>query len=255
MNSLDDPALEESMSEERYVPNVIKAFVTQEVKAVNAASREILHLITNATVDRAGDIVEPKGAEIANFMRNPIVMADHGHTIDKVVGHAMSIEVSDKGISARTKFRDTPLGREAFALAKEGLGGWSIGFRPINFDPIKTDTGKTKGFQFKQWELLEYSIVAIPCNPDVVQNAITRGLISKELSRVFFDPIEEPKPTVEAVAGDGPTVEAPKSEVQLTLRGKEAGAAIEAAKRMALSTAIPEMESRIAAALRSLRHV
>ena len=238
-----------SESTEFYTPNVVKAFVSQEVKAVNNDSREVLHLITNATVDRAGDIVEPKGAEIANFMRNPVVMADHGHSIDKIVGRATAIEVSDKGIMARTQFRDTPLGREAFALAKEGIGGWSIGFRPISFDPIKDGKGMTKGFTFKQWELLEYSIVAIPCNPDIVTNAITRGLVSKDNAGVFFMPTEEAKPTVEAVADDGPNAEIPKAAVQVA--GIEA--ATKTIQRAVRVTTIAEAAERMWAGLKEIR--
>ncbi len=238
------------MDDEILAPNIVKAFVTQEIKAVNKTSREVLHLITTASVDRAGDIVEPKGAEIANFMKNPLVMADHAYSIDRVIGRAMALEVSDKGISARTQFRDTPLGREAFALASEGLGGWSIGFRPMKFEPIKDGKGITKGFMFKQWELLEYSIVAIPCNPDIVQNAITRGLVTPDNAAVFFSIQKgdaESKPSKDA--GDSPTAEAGVSSVIHPAMIGVVGRKLDRARR---SFAISEAASRINAVIEEI---
>jgi hypothetical protein len=44
-----------------------------EVKAINRDEREVLHLISTKARDRGGDIVEPKGAVLKNFKRNPVV--------------------------------------------------------------------------------------------------------------------------------------------------------------------------------------
>ena len=192
--------------EEQIVPNVLRAFVTQEIKAINAESKEILHLITTASVDRAGAVVEPAGAEMANFMRNPVVTANHDHEIQSIIGRAVDISISEKGISARTRFRDTPLGRDAFQLAAEGLGGWSVVFRPMKYEPIKAEKG-ISGHRFKQWELLAYGLVVIPCNQDIVQSAIGRGLVAKEHVPVFFSVPQDPEPSAEPEAVPEPNAE------------------------------------------------
>lgn len=173
------------MGEERYCGNYVRAFCSQVVKAKNDAEREILHLITSASVDRYGDIVEPGGAQLENFLKNPIVMVDHDYRTERVIGKAVALTVEGDGIVARTRFRDTPLAREAYALAAEGLGGWSIGFRPIEYDS-RQEKGKTLGFRFKKWELLEYSMVPIPANQDAVMNAIQRGFVTQEHAASFF---------------------------------------------------------------------
>lgn len=169
-------------------PNVLRMCVTPKVAAKNDTEREIVHLITNASMDRAGDIVDPAGAELANYKRNPVVMADHEYRIGAVVGRAVDIFVSTDGLRARTRFRDTPLALDAYKLASEGLGGWSIGFRPIEYDSITDEKGRHKGFRFSKWELLEYSIVAIPMNQEIVQGAVRRGLVQEGHVRTFFTP-------------------------------------------------------------------
>jgi HK97 family phage prohead protease len=183
--------------EDDLVPNFLKAYCATTVKAVNKDTREVAHLITTANPDRVGDVVDAKGADLANYLRHPVVMANHSYQIQDIIGRAVSLTVGDDGIFARTKYRDTPLGKDAFNLAAEGLGAWSIGFRPTKYKAMKDDKGQTKGFHFTEWEMLEYSQVAIPMNPDAVQNAIQRGWVSQENLKTFFR-IESAEPPKEA---------------------------------------------------------
>lgn len=181
---------ENTQQEVELLPTVTdqRAFVHHKIKAVNKELREILHMITTPTTDRAGDIIDPKGADISNYLRNPIVLVNHSYDAPRdVIGRALSIEVRDDGITARTKFRDTALARDAFALAAEGLGGWSIGFRPQKYTAIRDEKGMLKGFHFTRWELLEYSLVAIPMNQEIVNNMVKQGLIHPENLPVFVE--------------------------------------------------------------------
>jgi HK97 family phage prohead protease len=180
------------------VANYQRAVVNPELKASNAETQEVAHLISTASIDRGGDIVEPGGVDLANFLRNPVVMRNHSYQTQDIIGKATSISVEKDGIWARTTFRDTEVGREAFALSKEGLGGWSIGFRPIEYESIKDDKGHHRGVHFKTWELLEYSQVPIPMNADAVQSAVQRGLVSEANVNLFFK-VEKPqeKPEVD----------------------------------------------------------
>ena len=157
-----------------------RACVQPEVKAVNSETKEVVHLISNARTDRAGDVVEPGGVQLDNYMRNPIVMIDHDYSVTNIIGRAESIEIGEGGVYARTKFQtDTQLGRDAWALVKGGFArSWSIGFKPLEHEAIK-DGKQIKGFHFKTWELLEYSLVAIPMNPDAVMGLAAKGVIDK----------------------------------------------------------------------------
>lgn len=206
--------------EDELVPSYARTLCCTTIKAVNKAEREVAHVITTNAPDRVGDTVQAGGADLTNYLRHPVVMADHSYSIDRIIGRAVNLTVDENGIFARTKYRDTPLGRDAFNLAAEGLGAWSIGFRPISFKAIKDEKGTHKGFNFTKWELLEYSQVAIPMNPDAIQNAITRGWVAPEHVKTFFR-VEEPvEPT--KVAELAPNAESVPRALRLTPAGIEA---------------------------------
>jgi len=185
------------MSDTLQIANYQRAAVRPEVKASNDDKREVLHLISTGSIDRAGDVVEPGGAQLDNFLKNPVVMRNHSYLTQDIIGRATSVTIDKDGIWSRTQFRDTEVGREAMALSKEGLGGWSVGFRPVTHEAIEDEKGAFKGIRFKEWELLEYSQVPIPMNQDAVQSAVQRGLVSEAHINLFFDVTEPGKPTDE----------------------------------------------------------
>ncbi len=234
----------EQVEEDVLLPNTIRMFCATEIKAINKAEREVAHLITTTNPDRVGDVVEAAGADLGNYLKHPVVVANHSYRIEDIIGRAMSLTVEDGRIFARTKYRDTPLGRDAFNLASEGLGAWSIGFRPIKTAAMKDEKGQTKGFHFKTWELLEYSQVAIPMNPDAVQNAITRGLVDANHIKTFFrvEPSAEPCEKAAPVPNAEPArvnVHAPTEAAVQAIRRATAAIdqmiAIEAARERMLS--------------------
>ncbi len=107
-----------------------------------------------------GDVLEASGADLSNYRRNPIVLFNHdpshpvgtaslsrnGNAIDGVITFA------PQGASQKSD--------EVCELAKAGvLSGVSVGFDPIDASPYPL------GFRITKWELLEVSLVAIPCNP------------------------------------------------------------------------------------------
>ena len=209
---------------------VLSGWSPIEIKAVNDDSREILHLITTASRDRMDDIVEPKGARLQNYRKNPVVLVDHRYSIDSVIGRCVGIDAADDGLYARTRFEDFPLSDAAYNLAKAKLGGWSIGFRPLKrhtikqgkdqkckrctelFDKLAEGKGpgdyvpECWGTHYAEWELLEYSCVAIPANQDVVNNAVSAGLVPADHVSKFFL-VQAPQRPEESAAG-GPTADA-----------------------------------------------
>jgi HK97 family phage prohead protease len=211
--------------------------INPEVKASNEADREVLHLISTAAIDRAGDIVEPGGVDLGNYTKNPIVMRNHSYLTQDIIGRATKITVDDDGIWARTRFRDSEVGREAFKLSAERLGGWSVGFRPIEFDSIKDDKGNHKGIRFKRWELLEYSQVPIPMNQEAVQAAVQRGLVSAAHVNLFFN-VEAVEPPVEKTASDGTKAEPQRIDIHPAML-----AIARAQRRLDLAAAAEQIEN------------
>lgn len=133
---------------------------TQSQSGNALGARQIRIIASTRARDRAGDIVEPRGALLENYKRNPVILRDHNPSL--VVGSA-EIAVFDDRIEAIVTFSPegiSPEADKACAQAKAGdLRGASIGLDPIEAEPLSGG-----GYHIIKWELLEISLVAIPCN-------------------------------------------------------------------------------------------
>jgi HK97 family phage prohead protease len=139
-------------------------------------ARQIRVVASTPTPDRAGDVMVPRGCMADAYFANPIVLADHDPT--KPIGTA-KLDIADDHVGALIDF--APAGASAkadeyCALAKAGvLKTVSIGFAPIEFEPIKG-----AGYRYAKWELMEISLVAVPANPEaLVVNRSAQSAVAK----------------------------------------------------------------------------
>ena len=87
--------------------------------------------ISTDSVDRHGDIVEPSGADLDAFRRNPVVMWAHDYR-NLPIGRAEQVRVEGNALRASVLWAPTDFAGEVAELYRRGyLRGWSIGFRPI----------------------------------------------------------------------------------------------------------------------------
>lgn len=172
------------------------AFVP-EIRKIDDEARTVTHLITSDALDRMGDVIDVAGWDFKNFMRSPRVFVDHDYRIEKLIGRATNLTRTGKGIEATTQFTDVGLGAYAFDLVKsEFAGEWSVGFRGNDSHWITDHEGPCEtceavlrrkkkprylGRHFTSQELLEYSLVGIPANPEAVTLAISKGFDPGEL--------------------------------------------------------------------------
>jgi hypothetical protein len=127
--------------------------------------RQIRVRASDATPDRAKDVMVPSGCRIENYVKNNIVLADHDAT--KPIGNA-EIDVLPDYVDALITFAPAGISAKAdeyCGLAKaDVIKSVSVGFDPIEAEPIKGG-----GFRYKQWELMELSVLGgVPCNPNAV---------------------------------------------------------------------------------------
>lgn len=155
---------------------------TTEVKQIG--ERKMSFTITTASVDRDGDTIDPKGWDMSSYMKNPVVLWAHDYSCPPV-GKAVNIQSTDKGIQADVEF--TPPGMNPFAdqihdMCKSGfLNATSVGFVGKEADQA---TDRKYGMDFKKQELLEFSIVPVPSNPEALAQ---RGIKNDELKRYAKD--------------------------------------------------------------------
>ncbi|MCH1550877.1 MAG: HK97 family phage prohead protease [Pseudomonadales bacterium] len=117
-------------------------------------------IASTPTPDRDGDIVEPKGASYA--LPFPL-LASHDH--DLPVGEVIEANATPVGIEVVARLPKNS-GLEyvdrAIKQVKAGLiKAFSIGFRPLVSEPLKSGARL-----FKQIEIFELSLVAVPANAE-----------------------------------------------------------------------------------------
>jgi HK97 family phage prohead protease len=148
------------------------------VKFLGVGERQIRVIASDATPDRFGDILDPLGCQLANFRRNPIVLAQHD--ADQPIAKCASITADASAVSALIEFPPAgvnALSDQYLALAKAGvLGAVSVGFMPLERKPLQG----TGGWRDTSYELLELSLVSVPANPSAL---ITERSIAAPRSR------------------------------------------------------------------------
>ena len=141
-------------------------FTTIE-KQFDVEERSITSYVSKSNVDRGGDIVLPSGLDDKNYRKNPIVLFNHNY--DAPVGKNLWLKKEKDGVLAKTQFAKTLFADDIFQLVKEGvLSAYSIGFIPQTWEW----DDKEQIMTFKEWELLEYSVVSVPMNPEAVNESL-----------------------------------------------------------------------------------
>lgn len=144
---------------------------------IEARGDEPSIIISTSTIDREGDVLVPEGARLENYLKNPVVLFGHDHH-ELPVGAATSITI-EPGRGLRASWRwlegDERAGRVRNAWDQRALGATSVGFSPIRYEPREDDG---YGLRYTEWELLEFSIVNVPANPEAVRVLRGLGLLS-----------------------------------------------------------------------------
>ena len=147
---------------------------------VDPANMLVRAVISTSTPDRAGDIVVPTGLRnVDEYLRNPVVLWAHQRSLPPI-GTCERLTIESNRIIAETRFTaSSPFARDVFTLYAEGvLRGWSVGFIPVQANPIPSKRSKPAGGTcYPEWDLLEYSAVPVPENPQALTLAVHKGLI------------------------------------------------------------------------------
>lgn len=142
-------------------------------------------VLSDGTVDRYGEIVEPAGWELAAFKRNPIALFNHRP--DQVVGRWANIRVAGGELLGEFQPAEPGTSRvadEVRKLVQQGvLKAASVGFRAIESEPLDDNPRGPK--RYTRQELLETSIVSVPANPAALAVARSLGISGETMDLVF----------------------------------------------------------------------
>lgn len=136
---------------------------------------------SDETIDRAGEVIKISGWELWNFMKNPVIIANHIYKVENIIGKATSVYVEDNKLIVEWVFAETELAKDVKTLYDGGfIKTVSVWFIPKERDPNERNI-------ITRAELLEVSFVPVPCNPnalslgkEIVEDLISKGLLIKE---------------------------------------------------------------------------
>lgn len=171
-----------------------------QTKAEELEERTVRFKISSEVVDRDGDILIAKGCDFENFKKNPVFLGFHNQH-DYPLGIPKNWGVEGKSVYCDVYFptieelssnpaeasEKAKLVDFTYNCYKTGmLNAVSVGFIAKDLEPNK----ETGGYIIKDWELLEFSAVAVPANQDAIAQAVKSF---GEEGKDFVDPIERIK--------------------------------------------------------------
>jgi hypothetical protein len=183
---------------------IIRSYTT-ELDHVDESKRTIGARINVRSIDRYRSVIEPDGGDFADFLRNPVVLLEHG--LDPTRGMepigTSTMVKAYKGprgpeIRAITRFhRDDEKAERLFRKYASGeMKGWSIHAQPVREacgrptrDELRTWPAlKDCDVMYRKWKLLEYSAVAVPGNSETLTLEEARSVLSLEADGIWLKP-------------------------------------------------------------------
>lgn len=191
----------------------------------NKGERSVISTISTLAVDRDEDVMLPEGMDNKHFLLNPVVPFGHKYG-ELPLGSAKwvnqypdanPVEIRAKTIYASEKAN--PFAAQVLQYQREGHPlAKSIGFIPVksvtpddnawdkavkSWRQRRVESFEMKGIKagdrpeesdpkriYTDWILLEYSDVPIPSNPEAVNIAVSKGLLTQDSAKAYL-PIEE----------------------------------------------------------------
>lgn len=153
-----------------------------QTKAEELDERTVRFKISSEVVDRDGDILIAKGCDFENFKKNPQFLSFHNYH-EYPLGIPKNWGIDGKSVYCDVYFptleelstnpaeasEKAKLVDFTYHCYKTGmLNAVSVGFIAKDIEPNK----ETGGFIIKEWELLEFSAVAVPANQDAIAQAV-----------------------------------------------------------------------------------
>ena len=219
----------EAESEDEAIALAAQDYDSQRVKVaafkvsdIDSEERTVTAIISSDAIDRDDEVLLPKGADIEQFEKNPVVLWSHNSSLPPI-GKAIWIERKGKKIVAKVKFAETELAEEIWQLFKGGfLKAFSVGFQPKSPGRAPTPAEIKKRPElasvrriFDDWEMLEFSAVAVPANPEALATAIKSGQFP-DIAKEFDIEVQPEKEVEEIKTKETPLIDMEEKKCEMT---------------------------------------
>ena len=165
--------------EKSTIPVIRKTFTSKGI-----SDEALDFVLSDATPDRYGDVIDANGWVLDNFKKNPIALFNHRS--DFPIGRWENLAIKDGAL--RGHLHMAPKGTsdridELRALIDAGiLRAVSVGFMPIE---SKARSRTEMGELYLKQELVETSLVSVPANPNAVLTAKRLKISDDTMNAVF----------------------------------------------------------------------
>jgi len=174
-----------------------KQYIQVNAKVKELGENKLEAIVSTNSLDRHGEVVDIQGIEIDNYLKNPVVLWAHDYSLPPI---AKTLELKKEKIKGKSVLRAvmefatdiSELAKEVFELYKGGfMNAFSIGFIPL----------EEEGNVYTASELLEYSAVPIPANPEALLLAKAKGLDTTLFTK-YHNNMEELNKILQKEVGD-----------------------------------------------------
>lgn len=181
------------------------------------------HVLTTPRKDRDGDVLRTEGAKVDPKL---LLLWQHVHTLP--IGKMLQVaEHNTKRLSLVSCIIDmNELSHDCAVMIDNDMGRFSHGFRAISFNKIKArDGAEVGGFDVKDFEIMEASLVSVPSNTDAEVEEVMLGLVeggklTSPVMKEYGKSIRNHRPLQVAAGLDLQKVSLP-IDLKITLNGKE----------------------------------
>lgn len=143
----------------------------QREGAIDVEARTATFVFSTNSPDRMGDIIDQKTWQLDRYKANPQFLWAH-KSRELPIGKTIDLQVKGNRLIGTVKFADedqNEFADQCWELVKGGyLNAVSVGFRPHKYESYSDDKTGACGYKFFDCELLECSLVPIPCNQDAL---------------------------------------------------------------------------------------
>ena len=209
----------------------LQKYFNSVIKTIDEDARLIDFIISTESVDRMGDTISVKGWDLKQYRKNPVVLFGHDSR-QPPIGKARSVQKVDGALIARAEFMDKDLSSFAFSIFQMYVKGFmkatSVGFRPLAWERAPEDDQEDRpfGLDFKKQELLEFSAVPVPANPEALIQARSAGIDTEPIKSWAAKILDEwtetkdglfmPRDMVESIRKDADSKQAKSVTVEKT---------------------------------------
>ena len=172
-------------------PEQRRLMVVTEAQQVEDGSGHRMVIASNE-LSRNGDEVNLWGISFKDYRKNPVVLWSHDTYSGIPIAKTLKIGHDDQGrIVADFEFNSG----DEFAARVENawnggfMRGASIQYMPTKVVEVRNEDGKVERLRVEESELLEWSLVPVPADPDSVRAAARAlGLPAEIFRRVEAEP-------------------------------------------------------------------